>query len=325
MAEKPGRARPSRGAFDRWSQGSGNARGRLLRGLVVPESHVGFRFAPDAKVFAIGTGFARRIEAALLDTGVRVTSAGRKTDIMEVRSNLRLGILNQHNPVSIHQELEWAAGRSFPEEALLPLGDEWIDPFLGEQAPLAPLPAVRTRRAKLKDYFAKTFTADLVLVTLGFTETWFCRKTKLALNGPPSTRAFLADRDRFAMRRLGHEEMVAALKAIRETIKKQNPKANIVLMVSPVPLKRTFTGEDVIVANMVGKSALHSAAMTVAWAFKDVDYFPAYESVMCSDPARTWQPDRRTVQPGMVGLITDHFVRRYGLMISEHSKTAGTA
>jgi len=324
QATPPG-PRAQRGGFDRWTKGPGNARGRIAQGVVVPETVPGFMLSPDTRVFNIGSCFARTVETALLSAGVQVTSVGRKTDIMEVQQNMRRGFLNMDTPVSIHQELEWAAGVAFPEASLLPYGDEWVDPFLSDRAPTGNLVSTRSRRARLKEYFARAFAADLVIVTLGMTEAWYDRKTKQALNGAPHPRAFVQDKARFGMKRLGYDEVLTTLKSACTIIRRQNPKAKILLTISPVPLEHTFAPEDIMVANMISKNTLHVAATAIATGSEGIDYFPAYEAVMLSDPARAWMPDRRSVAPEMVRAIVDTFMRRYGLALKEDTATAGTA
>jgi hypothetical protein len=98
-----------------------------------------------------------------------------------------------------------------------------------------------------------------------------------------------------------------------------------VLAVSPLPLERTFTGDDIIVANMAGKSVLHAAATAMAARNEGVDYFPAYEAAIASDPGQAWEADRRTLRRALVERLADSFMRDYGLTLAADSGTAGTA
>jgi hypothetical protein len=87
----------------------------------------------------------------------------------------------------------------------------------------------------------------------------------------------------------------------------------IVLTVSPVPLGRTFTDMDVIVANTMAKSTLRVAAHRLSDRIEGLDYFPSYEAVMHSDPNLCWQRDRRHVSDVIVGRIIETFLNRYGV------------
>ena len=322
----PRRAEARSTGFESWSTGPNNARGRIAKGVVVPEGVAGFRLTPRARVFHIGPEFARQLEAALAAAGVRVTSRDTEHELREVRDNPVRGHLNKYSPASIPQELDWAVDPArFPREGLVPAGDVLADPFLHERAAHGGIEALLARRRQIAAYFAQAFAADMVVVTLDTIETWFDRRTKRALNNPPLQRIYDEEPDRFSVRRLDTAEVGANLKTITSRLKARNPKQKVVLTVSPVPLERTYGPEDVIVANLAGKSVLHAAAVECAAALPQVDYFPAYEAVLTSDPALVWQPDRRTVRDEMIAAITRSFVERYGLFIAADSKTAGSA
>lgn len=89
------------------------------------------------------------------------------------------------------------------------------------------------------------------------------------------------------------------------------PHARIVLTVSPVPLSRTFTGQDVAVANCYSKSVLRAAAEAVVQQYDFVDYFPSYESVTLSDPRLAWDLDRVHVTGEVVKANIERLVALY--------------
>ncbi|WP_203531257.1 GSCFA domain-containing protein [Pseudoroseicyclus tamaricis] len=64
------------------------------------------------------------------------------------------------------------------------------------------------------------------------------------------------------------------------------------LTVSPVPMVRSFTGQDVLEANSYSKSLLRVAAEMARERLAFVDYFPSYESVTLTDRSRAYGPDR---------------------------------
>ena len=120
--------------LSRWTKGPQAARDRIHRGVTIPEWQPSFQIAPDAQVFAIGSCFARNIESELLRLGVRVTSAETDSELLEIRTNLHLGLLNKYNPASIHQELAWAAEISpFPAQGFVESQGKYVDPYLREQ------------------------------------------------------------------------------------------------------------------------------------------------------------------------------------------------
>lgn len=306
---------PGASPCNRWVKGSTSARARIELGIVVPEWAPSFQCAPEAKIFAIGSCFARNLERALLQEKAWVTSTDPESDLMELRLNLQTGLLNQYNPISTQQTLQWAADPStFPAEALADLNGKTIDLCLREQTKHGPLDFARSRREKLHAYFARAFEADLVVITLGLTETWFDRVTGVALTEAPSPRLRKEYPDRFTFKVLSHAECLAALEGAISLLKQHGkPDLKIVVTVSPVALQRTFSGQDVIVANLASKSTLRSVAGEVAVREANLDYFPSYEAAMLSDPSLVWLEDRRNVTDFIVAQIIGEFTRRYGL------------
>ncbi|MEM9146524.1 MAG: GSCFA domain-containing protein [Pseudomonadota bacterium] len=317
---------PVPAGFDTWSHGDHPAATRIAKGLVVPAARPGFALSPTAKLFVIGPWFAREMEAALVGSGVQIGSRDPRSTLAELRSNPSKGLLNKYNPAAIRQEIDWAAGKEhFPREFFVPFGANHLDPSLSERAAPGDIDAVAGRREAITDYFAQAFKADLVVIVVGTTETWFDRRTRLALNGPPLRFLYRADPERFRFRPLRQEEVLAHLRAVCTVLRDQNRKQKIVLAVSPVPIERTYGPEDIIVANQMAKSVLHSAVTEVAASTPSVDYFPCFEAVTTSDSSRAWHDNRRTVRPEMMRAVIDAFRERYGLILNAGSPTAGRA
>lgn len=329
MSESPGRTRKARAAgagFDSWSQGPNNARSRIARGLVVPEGDPRFRLTPEARAFHIGPAFVRALARGMRLAGVQMPSLEPSPGLVDTDRGAGRALLDKTNPPAIRQELDWAAGVSeYPREALMPCGDTLVDPCLHEFAAQGPVGALMARRQRVAAHFARAFSADVLLIGLETTETWFDRRTRLALHGPPLQRVYDTEPDRFSLRRLAHDEVLAHLKAVAALLRRRNARQKIVLLVSPVPLERTFGQEDVIVANQIAKSTLHAAAAHFAASQPGVDYFPAYEAVLASDPTRAWHPDRRSIRDEMHAAIVKALLERYGLALAPDSRTAGTA
>ena len=301
--------------FDRWTKGSVSARDRLAIGVTIPVWKPSFTIAPDAKIFAIGSCFARNLERFLLQQGIRTTSTDPEHEQMEIRTNLQLGLLNKYNLASLHQELAWAAGiETFPEQGFLEHKGKFVDPYIRQEVPNQDLDFAKGRRDVLRQYFARAFSADVVILTLGLTETWFDKTTKQALTEAPNPRWKKQYPDRFGFRILEYPDCVKLLKSIYAMLQQHGkPDVKIIVTVSPVALERTFTDQDVIVANMSSKSTLRAAAVDFANHVPGVDYFPSYEAAMLSDPLMVWQNDRRNVTDFIVIQIISEFTRRYGL------------
>jgi hypothetical protein len=89
------------------------------------------------------------------------------------------------------------------------------------------------------------------------------------------------------------------------------PESKIIVTVSPVAMKSTFTGEDIVLANSYSKSTLLSAARRFARNNDNVDYFPSYEIVTCSERGLAYRADYRHVSTGIVAVIMDTFFWNY--------------
>lgn len=93
--------------------------------------------------------------------------------------------------------------------------------------------------------------------------------------------------------------------------KYSNKEPRIILTVSPVPLLRTFSNRDIIVANTYSKSVLRAVADELSSKYDDVDYFPSYEMVANSPREIAWRHDQRHVTKEMVWHIMHRFKTEY--------------
>jgi hypothetical protein len=83
----------------------------------------------------------------------------------------------------------------------------------------------------------------------------------------------------------------------------------VIVTVSPVPLRATFTDQDVVVANMYSKSVLRVCAERLE-VLPGVDYFPSYEIVMSSS-VRAYEKDNVHVRDDVVSNIVRYMTSRY--------------
>jgi len=312
--------------LDRWVGSDQAARDRIVSKIVIPRGHQSFTAKPGDTFFAIGSCFARNVEERLEMAGATVTS--RHFDILDLgdTSARHTGIFNKYTPISILQELKWAAGiEAYPEEALLQIsGDTWYDPHLRLNSGQGSRADLMTRRAQIAAYFAQAFQADIVVITLGLIETWVDLETGLSLNVLPDPKVLARNKARFGFKCLSIEECSAALEEIHATLKAHGrPGQKIILTVSPVALGRTFTADDIIIANTTSKATLRVAGHRFVSATEGVDYYPSYEAVLHSDPALAWQSDRLHASDFIVGHIIRTFLSRYG--VSQDDAAAGVA
>ena len=89
-------------------------------------------------------------------------------------------------------------------------------------------------------------------------------------------------------------------------LKNHFPDKPVILTVSPVPLTRTFTSNDIVVANTESKSILRAVAARLAKENANVTYWPSYEIALARD---LFEDDGRHVRREGIDLIVDQFIK----------------
>ena len=167
------------------------------------------------------------------------------------------------------------------------------------------------KRNKLKNIFLKIKDCQMLTITLGLIETWYDTKNKVYLNMTPGPRILKRYPDRFELHILDYNENLSVLEKIYSLLQKHNPKLNIIVTVSPIPLQTTFTNYDIIVANTTSKSTLRAAATDWADKHENVHYFPSYELALLSNQHKVWIEDRRHLKGAMTQYIMEIFKKYY--------------
>ncbi len=276
-----------------------------------------FRIARDARVFAIGSCFARNIEEYLVRLGLDVISSSIEFPAEEMAPNSRRNdLLVKYTPPSILAELRYALDEecSFDEQVrfLAPLrSGKIVDLNLPSWYSAVPHKRAIERRHQITELFAKIRSADLVIITLGLIEAWYDRQADGFICEVPSRDLVTEYPGRFSFVLLDYGQALHYTQESIKLIRKANAAAKIVLTTSPVPLGRTFTEDDIIVANGYAKAVLRAVAGDIGAVEPGVDYYPSYEMVMLSDPRTSWQADQRHVADSRVGDVIRTFISFY--------------
>jgi hypothetical protein len=285
-----------------------------LKGIAEVEFQPSFTLTPGEAVMTIGSCFARNIEARLAELGFELPALEVKLPAEERSSETENDLLNKYTPPSVINELRWAFDPdfAFPDEALLELRGEWHDPHLAPNVKPGPLERVRERRAMVTELYRQLPRCRVVVLTLGLVEVWFDRTTGLCLNGAPPPAAIKSQPERFELRVLSHAEILEALETIHGLLKAHgHPDLKLLITVSPVPMRATFTGQDALVANTYSKSTLRSAVGEFVLGKAGVDYFPSYETATLTLRTTAFHEDNRHVAPALVDVIVDRVVSAY--------------
>ena len=167
---------------------------------------------------------------------------------------------------------------------------------------------IAMRKAHLARVRALFTDLDVLVFTLGLTETWVSTKDGTAYPIAPGVIAGQFNASDYELKNFRYNEiyddMVEFITALRAT----NPSARLLLTVSPVPLAATATDQHVLVASTYSKSVLRSVAGDLAQDIEGVDYFPSFE-VITGQPSRHmyYNPDLRTVCQAGVAEVMRHF------------------
>lgn len=300
--------------------------GGRLYPLATPATRPGFSISRSDTIYAIGSCFARNVERALGEAGLRVLS--REFDLGEIGESLDDGA-NFFNKYSIHSvvnELRWALEReTFPgADVVYCIGaDRHVDSQLGMARLDYPIETILAFRHRYLDAMAAVAEADVVILTLGYVETWFDRKLGIYLNVAPPMQMVKAEPERFEFRVLSYRDVLEGLEEFHALLMRHRTKPlRLLVTVSPVPLLYTFREMDVLVANAYSKSVQRAAIEEFLIGRTGVDYFPSYEFVTLSNPTVAWsRGDYRHVSPDVVNRIMDNVLRSY---LAEGGETVTT-
>lgn len=271
----------------------------------------------NSSFFMIGSCFARGLESALTREGFEVLSLTDEFSRWRaINDKVKpVGVTNRYNTGSILNDFRWALDpeRSFPEDAYVAYDSEkFIDLHMNPQLPPASIAELRERRKIWSNVTAKLKNVDVVTITLGLVEVWEDEKLNLICNTTPDGRVTRKNPGRFTFKTLGFAENLSNLKEIHHLMSMYGaPGHRIIVTVSPVPLARTFTRNDVIHANTYSKSVLRAVAEEFVDAYENVDYFPSYEIAMNSQHNLVWADDKRHVKGGFANMIMEQFTATY--------------
>lgn len=172
----------------------------------------------------------------------------------------------------------------------------------------------RSRAAHLRQMKVLFGEMDLLIFTMGMTETWEHIDTKRVVPTAPGVIAGEDQMDQFQPKTLNFYEVVDDVQATMEMLQRHRVKPlHIILTVSPVPSTATASAQHVLPASVCAKATLRSAAGYLYDTHPEIDYFPSFE--LATNPAAKGQlfdPNLRTVTPEGVEMIMRVFLSEHG-------------
>jgi hypothetical protein len=120
--------------------------------------------------------------------------------------------------------------------------------------------------------------AEVIVITLGMTEIFKIKKNGRVCNQVPLYGGGAGLRET-TFHDSNFSENLDNMDSTIKAIKVINPRARIILSVSPVPLHRSFGPDDIFTNNFSSKSILRSVVSTLVQRYPDIVYFPSFEIV----------------------------------------------
>lgn len=305
-----------RPAFAFWSR----AVARPAPEAVSPGDGLRAVIAPETRVATAGSCFAQHVARAMVQGGLtyyvaETAPADLDAETAEARGyglfSARYG--NIYSTRQLLQLIRRAYGRFTPAETAWPVEGGFVDPFrpnIGET--FASVAALEAARAGHLAHVRRMFeTLDVFVFTLGLTEGWVDRRDGAAYPVTPGSVTKGADPAHFEFLNLDHAAVKADLLAFLGELFAVNPKAQVILTVSPVPLIATYGPDDVLSATTYSKSVLRAVAGEVAGLFGAVQYFPSYEIITGGfNRGAYFAEDLRSVRPEGVAHVMRVFRER---------------
>lgn len=159
-----------------------------------------------------------------------------------------------------------------------------------------------------KSYEALT-EAEIIILTLGLIETWRDRRDKMTYYRVPSPKIYDPNIHEFYVQNI--QDCQRDLNEIHRIVKQHNPKAKIIVTVSPVPLFATFRMDvNAVTANSLSKSTLRVAAEYFIQHHENVYYFPSFEIVTQGIP-NPYEKDNRHVTEDTINKVMEVFESQF--------------
>jgi hypothetical protein len=284
-------------------------------------------FNLNQRFFTIGSCFAEEIRKALTARNVTCYPEYRRIqldpDRMQIDTLPQREHMNYYNTFSIRQELERAAGMWVQDRH-----DIWAVPGRGiengkltmqEGGTVYQDPYRRLVFGKTEEDLWNAIEqintvvsqglkdADVLVMTLGMTEVFKKKNNGLVCNQVPVYGGGAGLRETY-FHASDYEENLRNLRTTFALLRHLNPRIQVVLTVSPVPLQRSFNTQDIFVNNYESKCTLRAVAAQICREIDWVHYFPSFEIVWGTGVTAYQTRDRMHVKEEMVSRIIDAFM-----------------
>ncbi|NPU12430.1 GSCFA domain-containing protein [Bradyrhizobium sp. 83002] len=282
------------------------------------------RFGPDQRIASAGSCFAQHISRALKARGynyyVTETAPGYLSPEQEERFgygifSARYG--NIYSTLQLLQLLQRAFGGFQPADQFWTDPDGRVFDLLRPRITPKGFVSMIEAEADLKQHLRAVRklieTADVFIFTLGLTESWVSKLDGTVYPTCPGCgSAGDYDDARYAFHNLSVTETTGYLAEAINLMSAANPRLQIILTVSPVPLAATMESRHVMQATTYSKSVLRVAAEEMVRRYDNVHYFASYEIITNARNAGAYfADDARSVTPEGVARAMNLFFAHF--------------
>jgi hypothetical protein len=208
------------------------------------------------------------------------------------------------NSPSFRQLVERSFGLRQLPSILWQNGEKYMDPFR-EEITFASIEEYRSNwKPHLEASRAAFLQAEVLIITLGLNEIW-----SFKMDGSVFSRSPWRIAPSFVEHRvLTVAENVRDLDLMLKILRRHNPKLQIIVTLSPIPLHATFLHDryHVVEANMHSKAVLRVAAQEFVEKNEGVHYFPSFELITYGFE-NPWREDHRHVTRAVVSRVMEMF------------------
>jgi len=280
---------------------------------------------PGARIATAGSCFAQHIARHLRTNGFKVLDMEPAPVRLPTDLHQKFGFsmysCRYGNIYTAQQLLQLAgevAGDVEPADIVWEKGGRFYDalrPAVEPEGLGSPEEVMEHRKHHLGRVKAMFQRMDLLIFTLGLTESWVHKASGTVYPTAPGTIAGRFDPEVHAFKNFGFVEVLRAFRQFERLVTKLRGGTpfKILLTVSPVPLTATASGRHVLQATTYSKAVLRAVAGELSGQ-DNIDYFPSYE-IVTNQAARAlfYEGNLRSVRPEGVATVMNTFFAEHGL------------
>jgi hypothetical protein len=228
----------------------------------------------NASVASVGSCFATEVGNYLLDSDYKFVTHDKR------RHSDSFGFGNVYSSRHLRQWLEVAFGQyDFSNLTWQEYDGKYVDLQTNLLEHFESAEALLHNRSEIVQRIKRVISdSDLLIVTLGLTETWETPSGE-TLAMCPGTLKGAFDSDKHKFHNLNYSEVYDDLNNIEHLIRNFSDRTDLLISVSPVPLTATASEDHVLEATIYSKGVLRAAIGDIAKASKNINYLPSYELI----------------------------------------------